>query len=218
MIHPPKVAVLYGGPPVVGKDTQTEAFRQLNVPVFETGARLREYALKNPGSPVAIAMKNQLLVDYSDVLWDAKKWIFEHTGRKMIKLNGLPRKPTQMPIINRLREHGFLVKAVWFTTPIENCMARPYREDRLDDTPAKRSARMETYVKETLPVLHNFGEYNIREDNGSLLLINNADLKKEDVAAQIIKFLNLPTTVTELFPNVERPNQNGSHAAVHLPV
>lgn len=203
IILPPvsqKVAYLYGGPPVVGKDAQTEACERLGIPVLKMGPVLKEIAASEPGGLEDQAIKSGKLASDSLTIWTTKRWILKHNGHQIIKLNGVPRTVPQMVVIDFLREHGFTPKFIWFTTPLEECLARPVRAGRIEDLPEKRLERMEVYRRQTMPVFDQFERYGISEENKNLLTIDNSLIQKHQVAEMIINFFKLPYQVFQLFP------------------
>lgn len=204
----PKTAYLYLGPPVVGKDAQTDAFEvNLGIPVFKTGPVLKDIAARNPGGPEDEALKSRDLASDGTAVWAAKRWIYQNKAQRLIKLNGIPRTVGQMKIINFLRERGFAPRVIWFTTPIEVCINRPLRPDRDDETPASRARRMEIYLDKTHPIIAELENYGISENRGNLLLIDNTHIQKHQVAEKIIQTFQLPFQVSQVFPQTERPAQ-----------
>jgi adenylate kinase family enzyme len=212
--HLPKTAYIYIGPPVCGKDSQTEPYeKHLGIPVFKTGPVLKKSVDRDPESTESKAIKKGNLASDGLTLWLAKIWILDHTIHKIIKLNGIPRNIKQMVVIVEfLRERGFNPKIIWFTTPLKVCVERPFRPDRLEDTPENRAQRMSVFQRQTLPMFKEFKRYGISEDSGNLLCIDNSEIQKQEVAKQIIGYFGLPYQVSQLFPPVSNALETGRNA------
>ena len=197
-------AVIWVGPPLAGKDTQTDRFAELGIPVLQMGPVLRALAEQEPNGHVHAALSKKEFLDDPTVLWRAKLWVISRLGEPMIHLNGIPRTVPQLEIIKFLEEHGFDPMVVWFDLPNEVCLNRPCRLGReTEDTSENRVKRLLIYKEKTLPMLNELHErFRITQDNGNLLMIDNSIKEKHETAQEILKFLHLPITVKHLFPEV----------------
>ncbi len=191
-----------------GKSTQTEALKRLGDPVFVTGDELKAAAKANPDDARLDPIRIGGLVEDPVVNWYAKRWTLRQItervkNRERLYFDGVPRKVGQLAMIDFLRIRGYSVKVIQFTTPPEVCDARPVRDGRFEDIdPAIVARRREEYMRETAPMIDLLPDLGISEEKGNMLCIDNTNLAKEDVAAQIIEFLKLPYTVAQMFPNI----------------
>lgn len=199
-----KRAVIWIGPPLCGKDTQTERYERLGIPVMKMGPLLKAIAQSESADLVKTDISTGKLADDSIAIWEAKKWIMRHITAPVLHLNGVPRTVSQLSIVKFLIEHGFDPIAVWFATTTETCLARPIRPDReLEDTPQNRKIRIAEYVLKTLPMLPVLPEFGISTEKGNLVIVDNSKTEKHETGAIIANHLKLPDITPDLlFPEV----------------
>ncbi len=210
-----KTAVIYGGFPLSGKDTQTKPLKKLGELVFETGPELKRIAKQNPNDPTYAPILKGDLVEDGVTLWVTKLWIMDqiktHPKHQRIHLNGVPRRKEQFAIVEWLRERGYHVVFVWFTTPPDVCETRA-REDRFEDNdPDIRANRRRIHENETMPMFQQvLPKHGISEEHGNLLCIDNTHLTREQTAQLIIDFIRLPFTPAMMFPHESANNHHST--------
>ncbi len=205
-----KHAALWVARPLGGKDTQTDAHRELGYPVYHSGDALGKFAAEHRHDAVGTARHNGDLASNDLALRLTKIWVIRNLGSPLIHLNGMPRSTDQLVLlIPFLIQRGFTPMVIWFTTPEEVCLQRPVRPGReLEDTLATRAKRMRTYEEKTAPMLAMMQQdFGIRPENGNLLLLDNTHLTKEQTAARILTFLGVSLMARNLFPSSEHSSE-----------
>ncbi len=191
----PLVAVVHAGYFRSGKGTLIAKFRDIGHPVFETGEELRKRAKLHPNDPTYDPIRKRQPVTSGLVLRVTKLWLIDIIRRKVdreiIHLDGIPRLPDQIPIIEFLQERGYQVKIAWNTTPMEVCEARPPRPNRPEDVdPELIKNGREFYRDQTLPTLHmleqQFAGAGKKHD---VLKFNNAELQPEESFSLVTNFI-----------------------------
>ena len=197
-------AVIWIGPTLSGKDSQTERFERLGFSVLKMGPILKTLARQDPCGAVHTAISQNGLADDPTAIWQTKIWIVSKLGEPMIHLNGMPRTVQQLKIIDFLKKHGFDPMVIWFDLPIDVCLARPCRLGReIEDTVENRTERLLVYKDKTLPMRDVMKEqFGISKTNGNLLMIDNSNMEKHRTGQVILDFLQLPITAEHLFPEV----------------
>jgi len=198
-------AVIWVGPPLSGKDTQTERFEKLGFPVLKMGPILKGLAQQDPNGAMRAAISQNRLIADSTAIWQAKKWIVSKLGEPLIHLNGMPRTTPQLEIIGFLRERGFDPAVVWFDLPFNVCLTRLGRPGReTEDTQESRMERLTIFKDRTLPMQEPMkSQFGISQANGNLLMLDNSNLQKHETGLAILDFLQLSTIPAErLFPEV----------------
>lgn len=195
-------AVIWIGPTLSGRDSQTEQFERLGFPVLKMGPILKTLARQDPGGAVHIAISQNGLADDPTAIWQTKRWIISKLGNPLIHLNGMPRTIPQLEIIDFLEKHGFDPMVVWFDLPIDVCLARPCRLGReIEDTTENRMERLLVYKNKTLPMRDLMkSKFGINKSNGNLLMVDNSNMEKHRTGQVILDFLQLPITAEHLFP------------------
>jgi adenylate kinase family enzyme len=171
--------------------------------VLALGKSLRDAAARKPNDPDYEPIRRGELADDGLVNWHTKGWVLKFTASELVGLNGPMRTDVQQAaLIPYLRDRGFNIKVVAFTTPPEICAQRPPRPDRFeeDTNPTVILRRIEIWYKQTLPVIEAFPRYGISVKHGNLLGIDNTDLTPRQTAARILAFVGLPPMADQLFP------------------
>jgi adenylate kinase family enzyme len=198
-----KLAVLWVSRIHGGKDTHLGPHENLGYSVFNTGDQLKARARLEPNNKNYDPIRQRQLVKSDLVIWIAKVWILRHKTMPIIHLNGVPRNIEQLHgLHDYIVARGFYPMVVWFTTPEKVCMERPSRPGREEeDAPEKRQRMMDQYRLETEPMLQVMRDrYNINENYGNLILIDNSDKSKTETSSLIFNFLGLPDQSWQFFP------------------
>jgi adenylate kinase len=154
--------ILLMGPPGAGKGTQGALLAEaLGVPKFATGDLLRD-AVKR-GSPLGLQAKELMeaghLVSDDLIMGIVREELTKPAARKGVIFDGVVRTIPQAEGVERLlAELGRRMNAVlFFDVPDDEIMARLTKrrdvEQRADDDPRAVAIRLETYRKQTAPVL-----------------------------------------------------------------
>lgn len=188
------VAVIVEGYYRSGKGTFVDDCRSSGQPVFETGLMMRSMSLADPHNPAYEPIRKGHPVSSGLAMNIAKQWLVglikNSAQRQIVYFDSIPRLPDQIPFVDFLKERGYRVKCVWFTTPEHVCDARPARPDRPEDNdPVIRQNRRDFYRNGTLKVLDHFRSIGMSEATGDLLEIDNTHLTKEETRTRIKQFL-----------------------------
>ncbi len=155
-------AIFMIGPQGSGKGTQGKVLAErLGYFYWEMGAILREEAKK--GTPFGRKVKD--LIDNGKLLEDEELFRVLNTElpevikHKRLLFDGVPRTvPQGLHLINYLGQNGYKqFAAIHIDVPreesVKRLLERAHHEFRTDDTPEKINFRLDTYDKETKPVL-----------------------------------------------------------------
>jgi len=214
-----RVAILFEGPPQVGKGTQANALSTyFGIPIFETGEVLRGAAAADPDNPLYEPMKRRELVSDKTVLHLCKGWTIRHRSYHELVYDGIPRnRKQQEELLMYLLDREFLLRVCWFSTDPYHCITRPARPNRKEDMSKELQLKgIEEFEKHTLPTFDQYRLFGVSEAQGNMLVVDNAALTPRQTAGKIISFLGLPCTPENLFPSTEKnsPVQEQPHAAV----
>mgnify|MGYP001575931314 CR=1 FL=1 len=155
-------AIFMIGPQGSGKGTQGKVLAEkLGYFYWEMGGILREEAKKE--TPFGRKVKD--LIDDGQLLGDEELFrvlnseLPEVIKHKRLLFDGVPRTvPQGVHLIHYLQQSGYTeFAAIHIDVPheesVKRLLERAHHEFRTDDTPEKISFRLDTYEKETKPVL-----------------------------------------------------------------
>ena len=162
--------ILLMGPPGAGKGTQGALLaEERGVPKFATGDLLRD-AVKR-GTPLGVQAKELMeaghLVSDDLILGIVREELSKPAARNGVIFDGVVRTIPQAEGVERLlSEQGRRMSAVlFFDVSDDEIMARLAKrrdlEQRADDDPRAVAIRLDTYRKQTAPVLRRYEAKNL---------------------------------------------------------
>lgn len=155
-------AIFMIGPQGSGKGTQGKVLAErLGYFYWEMGGILREEAKKDTpfGRKVKELIDNGQLLEDQELFRVLNTELPEVIKHKRLLFDGVPRTvPQGLHLVNYLGQNGYKeFAAVHIDVPreesVKRLLERAHHEFRTDDTPEKINLRLDTYDKETKPVL-----------------------------------------------------------------
>ncbi|MDO4913114.1 MAG: adenylate kinase [Bifidobacteriaceae bacterium] len=184
--------LLIMGPQGVGKGTQASLLsKHFNIPAISTGDIFR-FNLKNQ---TELGKKVQAYLDRGELVPDeltnsiVKDRLAQDDAKNGWILDGYPRNASQVQALDAMLEeletpldHVVALEAAR-SVLLERMKKRAAEEGRSDDTPEVIEKRLQTYEKETAPLL------DIYESRGQLVSVNGVG-EINDINQQIIESLS----------------------------
>lgn len=151
------------------------------------GFELKEAQKRDPRNPIYDPIKEGKPVGSAIIVRIFKRWVLKHntSGGGNIILDGIPRLLNQMEIIEFLKERGFEVMVLWFTTDPDICDARPPRPGRFEDTDENAIRNRRAMYEETLKLKGPFADHGISEKLGNMFCLDNSREDEEQTFAKI---------------------------------
>lgn len=187
-------------------------------PIFDMGHELKEAQKRDPKNPVFNPINEGKPVSSATVVRIFKRWVIKHntSGGGNIILDGIPRLPNQMEIIEFLKERGFKIMVFWFTTDPDICDARPPRPGRFEDTDENTIRNRRAIYGETLKLKGPFADHGISEKLGNMFCLDNSGETEEETFAKICghidSFLSRLKTFEDMPLSLTAVQQHQVHA------
>ena len=149
------------GPPGAGKGTQCQRLVNfLRVPHLSTGEMLRDAIARNTaeGKEASSFMKNGQLVPDQLVLGLVTRRLKDQDCRKGCLLDGFPRTINQAEMLDDLLERQAMSVdgVIELAVPQEELVRRMLARKREDDSPEVFAQRIESFRKQTAPLLEYY--------------------------------------------------------------
>lgn len=165
---------LFFGPQGSGKSTQGQRLAEkLGLPFFDTGHELRELAKEKnaTGRELDQAMKKGELVDDHTLQLVISQYLARHNVSRGMVMDGYPRTLEECQTLNKLADyHEWQILVIYITvsdqTVTIRITKRAVSENRADDASEIVAKRLETFKRETVPVIDYY------RSNGRLLEID----------------------------------------------